>query len=190
MSTAPFASAQAGHGCHKCGCCEHVEKVCHVVCEMKDVKTTVYGFECEDFCTACKSKKCGCQEIPICGKVRTKKKLTKIECVKKVPTYKCVVQYLCRHCSQGCQRCSESECTDCAHGQAEGSPTEVPAPEAADAPSDALEPMPPKATLRRAPPAPERIRAAASEASYVEEASDAKDTAIPPVRSPGWKSKR
>lgn len=106
LTAIAFQNAFAGDHCRRCGCCQDVEKVCRVVCEMKDVKTTVYDFECEDFCVACRSKKCGCQKIPVCNKVRTKKKLVKIECVKKVPTYTCVVEYLCPRCCSACSDCA------------------------------------------------------------------------------------
>jgi hypothetical protein len=129
LAASGAASALAGDHCHTCGCCEHVEKVCRVVCEMKDVKTTVYDLECEDFCVACKSKDCGCHKVPVCGKVRTKKKLVKIECVKKVPTYKCVVEYLCPRCSSGCQKCASGDCAS-----ANENLVPAPAPQAALAP--------------------------------------------------------
>jgi hypothetical protein len=84
--------------CGGCGCCEHVRKVCRMVCVTEEVKEIKYGCACEDFCIPGPSKKCGCQEIPVCGEVRTRRKLVKHEVVKKVPKYKCVVEYLCPHC--------------------------------------------------------------------------------------------
>jgi len=36
--------------CAHCGCHECCEKYCRVVCEMKEVKKTVWAVKCEDFC--------------------------------------------------------------------------------------------------------------------------------------------
>ena len=36
--------------CNHCGCPAHCHKVCHVVCEMKDVKVTCYCCRQEDIC--------------------------------------------------------------------------------------------------------------------------------------------
>jgi hypothetical protein len=88
--------------CSHCGQKCHVKKVCRVVCEEKEVKTPKYSVECEDFCVPGKSHKHGCAYVPTCGCVRTRKKLVKTEEVKKVPSTKCVVEYLCEDC---CQRC-------------------------------------------------------------------------------------
>ncbi|HEY1065454.1 MAG TPA: hypothetical protein VGE52_05070 [Pirellulales bacterium] len=93
-----YADALHGGSCGGCSNCHQVQKVCRVVCEMKEVKETKYKVECEDFCVPCHSKKVGCKEIPVCGDVRTRKKLVKYEEVKKVPHYKCVVKYLCPTC--------------------------------------------------------------------------------------------
>jgi hypothetical protein len=106
--------------CGRHGCCE---KYCTVVCEMKEIKKTVWDVKCEDFCAPCptlldccdKCPKCGlcsgcsCDPCaaenrkhyvtPHCGPVCTKKILVKKEVVCKVPSYKCVVQYLCDGCS-------------------------------------------------------------------------------------------
>ncbi len=89
--------------CDGCGCCAHVRKVCRIVCEWEEVKKVTYGCEREDFCIPGRSKKCGCREICTCGQVRTRRKLVKHEEVKRVPKYKCVVEYLCPHCCEPCR---------------------------------------------------------------------------------------
>jgi hypothetical protein len=98
--------AGAPGSCRHCGCCEHVRKVCRVVCEMEEVKKVAYCCETEDFCIPGPSHKCGCKEIPSCGEVRTRHKLVKKEEVKMVPKYRCVVEYLCPHCCAGCGACA------------------------------------------------------------------------------------
>ena len=107
--------------CHHCGCECEVQKVCHVVCEMKETTKTVYSAKCEDFCVPCKSQRCPkCDQcdcdcgfklgtktydwIPGCAQVRTKKVLMKKEEKVKVPTYKWVVEYLCSDCASHCQQ--------------------------------------------------------------------------------------
>jgi hypothetical protein len=40
------------NSCGKCGCNAGCEKYCKVVCEMKEVKKTVWIVKCEDFCTS------------------------------------------------------------------------------------------------------------------------------------------
>lgn len=95
------AFAGPPRSCGHCGCCEQVRKVCRIVCEMEEVKTVTYDCECEDFCTPGPSYKCGCREICTCGKVRTRRKLVKHEVVKKVPKYRCVVEYYCPDCRGG-----------------------------------------------------------------------------------------
>jgi hypothetical protein len=54
--------------CNHCGCPAHCHKVCHVVCEMKDVKVTCYCCRQEDICIPGCSKKCGevCEPNPCC----------------------------------------------------------------------------------------------------------------------------
>ena len=114
--------------CNHCGCCDqHVRKVCRVKCEMKDVKTTKYGMVCEDYCLPGHGEKCGCQHVPSCGCVRTKHKLTKFEEVKKVPTYKCVVEYLCDNCCHACGAAPMNEEPEAAPMEDETSPPPVPA---------------------------------------------------------------
>jgi len=89
--------------CGHCGNKCKVKKVCRLVCDEKEVKTTVYTCESEDFCVPGKSKKCGCTYTPTCGCVYTRKKLVKKEESKKVPTTKCVVEYLCDSCCTSCE---------------------------------------------------------------------------------------
>lgn len=91
--------------CSHCGCCCQCEKVCRMVCEMKDVKTTHYGCKCEDFCVPGRSQKCqtacDCEPtlIPTVSHIKTKKILVKREEVTKKPTYKFVVEYVCPKCA-------------------------------------------------------------------------------------------
>ncbi len=123
MSTA--APSLAASACGGCGCQRCMERVCRIVCATKDVKTTVYTVECEDFCTlgpscnvVCESTGCepgcgpacstGCGHdgaplrAPTCGRAYTKRKLVKREITKKVPIYKCVVEYVCPDCGGVC----------------------------------------------------------------------------------------
>ncbi len=54
--------------CAHCGCMTHCHRVCHVVCEMKEVKKVCYCSKEEDVCIPGRSEKCGevCQENPCC----------------------------------------------------------------------------------------------------------------------------
>ncbi len=54
--------------CNHCGCQAPCQKVCRVVCEMKDVKVTCYCCKEEDICIPDHSKKCGevCEPNPCC----------------------------------------------------------------------------------------------------------------------------
>ncbi|HTQ39709.1 MAG TPA: hypothetical protein VMJ32_11830 [Pirellulales bacterium] len=106
--------------CAHCGCQAHCQKICHVVCEWKDVKETVYACRCSDVCIPGPSEKC-CTKIdecdpnncsllhdykPLysiwnpseCARIRSVTKLVKIEVTHKVPTYKWVVEYCCDKC--------------------------------------------------------------------------------------------
>lgn len=143
--------------CHRCGCEAHLKKVCRPVCEIKEVKETEYDCECEDFCIPGRSQVCtehgvdcnGCPTcekvtIPACGKVRTRKKLIKKEVVKKVPSYKWVVEYVCDECCHG-------DCADgCDAGQADGQqePAEaMPVPPQPAVAPEAEPPPPPPAPM-------------------------------------------
>lgn len=97
--------------CEHCGSCCPLIKVCRAECSEKEVTHTKYRVECEDFCVPGRSCKfccedaCGCCQVckaGTCGKVRTKKKLVKIEVKEKVPVTKCVVEYLCPGCCDAC----------------------------------------------------------------------------------------
>lgn len=96
---AAIAWANGGCCCH-CGCPEYVQKMCRVVCETKEIKHTRYKVLCEDYCLPKVGHFCGCEYIPECGHVRCRKRLVKFEEVEKVPVYKCVVEYLCPHCTK------------------------------------------------------------------------------------------
>jgi len=54
--------------CNHCGCQAHCQKICHIVCEMKDVKVTCYSCKEGDVCIPGCSKKCGtvCEPNPCC----------------------------------------------------------------------------------------------------------------------------
>ena len=113
------AACGTASSCGHCGCHAPCKKVCRVVCEMKEVKETCWVVECEDFCAplpGCRNNNCcgqscsdvsccsgGCCEKPVTppsrGKVRCRKKLVKKEIKKKVPVYKCVVEYVCCDCN-------------------------------------------------------------------------------------------
>ena len=98
--------------CSHCGCCCQCQKVCKMVCEMKEVKKPHYSCKCEDFCVPGPSQKCQsccncghckeCREracIPTVSHIQTKKVLVKTEEVTKKPTYKFVVEYCCPKCA-------------------------------------------------------------------------------------------
>jgi hypothetical protein len=84
--------------CSYCGCHNRLKKVCRLVCDTKKVTETHYDVKCEDICIHGRSQKCGCECIPTCKKVKTVKKLMKIETTKEVPVYKCVVETICCDC--------------------------------------------------------------------------------------------
>ncbi len=102
--------------CNHCGCQCQCCKVCKLVPEVKKVPKVTYCCECEDFCVPgpscivgyqCQADDdCDCGRHkhpepiwkPSCGCVRTRKKLVKIETMKEVKGYKCVVVNLCPHC--------------------------------------------------------------------------------------------
>jgi hypothetical protein len=106
--------------CAHCGCQTHCQKYCHVVCEWKDVKETIYGCRCKDICIPGRSEKectkideCNPYNCPIahdykplysiwnpseCARIRPVTKLVKYEVTHKVPVYKWVVEYCCPNC--------------------------------------------------------------------------------------------
>lgn len=123
--------AQAGDCCcaHCGGCCE-CQKVCRLVCEDKKVDVICWGCLCEDFClpahgklcsTKCKMVCADCNTpcdpkaphvepkrfvwrewIPSCAHMFTRKKLYKKTESVNVPTYKWVVEDLCKSCEGSC----------------------------------------------------------------------------------------
>jgi len=116
-----ISHAVAGDCCLRCGCEQHVRKVCRLVCDTKEVKQTCYSLECEDYCLpgpprcCCHKSSCGeCSKCvqPTCGKVRTKAKLVKREITRKVPITRCVVEVLCDGCCR--QQPAEAESKDVA----------------------------------------------------------------------------
>lgn len=93
------ARTTGGEGCcQHCGCNCHVKKVCKLVCDTKKVPEVSYNVKCEDICLHGHSHKCGCEWIPSCKRIKTVKKLVKVETTKTVPVYKCVVEYYCSDC--------------------------------------------------------------------------------------------
>jgi hypothetical protein len=106
--------------CQHCGCQAHCQKFCHVVCEWKDVKETVYTCRCTDVCIPGRSEKectkidqCNPDNCPLlhdykplytlwnpseCARIRPVTKLVKLQVTHKVPTYKWVVEYCCDKC--------------------------------------------------------------------------------------------
>jgi len=96
--TMAIRTEAAGECCSHCGCHSNLFKFCRLVCDTKQVTETHYGVKCEDICLPGRSHKCGCEWIPSCGRVKTVKKLMKIETTTPVPTYKCVVETVCRNC--------------------------------------------------------------------------------------------
>jgi hypothetical protein len=105
--------------CSHCGRWCACQKVCRMVCEMKDVKKSCYSCKCEDFCVPGPSQKCAshcgcgsckeCREaacVPTVSHIKTKKVLVKHEEVTKKPTYKFLVEYCCPKCA-ACQACQK-----------------------------------------------------------------------------------
>ncbi len=106
----------AAECCDHCGCQCQCCKVCRLVPDVKKVPKVTYACECEDICIPGKSciigykcetdDDCECGHHkhpepiwqPSCGRVITRHKLVKIETVKEVKTFKCVVVNLCPHC--------------------------------------------------------------------------------------------
>lgn len=111
MLTVPAVATWNGLRCERCGCDSSCQKVCRLVCEMKETTKVTYCCKCEDFCVPGPSVRCkpdcncgqceSCQKYnwqPTCADVRTKKVLDKkVEKVVK-PTYRWVVEYLCPTC--------------------------------------------------------------------------------------------
>jgi hypothetical protein len=109
LATLTCNSAWADDCCIHCGCHAHLQKVCRLVPDEKKVTKTHYDVKCEDICLPGRSHKCGCEWIPSCGKVKTVKKLVKVDVTKKVPSFKCVVETICCDC---CQRLAAAEDQD------------------------------------------------------------------------------
>jgi hypothetical protein len=106
--------------CEHCGCQAHCKKVCHAICEWKDVKETVYTCRCTEVCIPGRSEKectkvdeCNPYNCPIahdykpiysiwnpaeCARIRPVTKLVKLEVTHKVPVYKWVVENCCDRC--------------------------------------------------------------------------------------------
>jgi hypothetical protein len=116
---AALLAAEGQRSCSHCGCC--LRKVVRMECTTKEVVEHCYDCKCEDFallgpskkyhvpcaaCDGCCDQGCGHQDHVVwqpghCGKPRTRKALVKYELVKKVPAYKCVVEYVCDRCCCG-----------------------------------------------------------------------------------------
>lgn len=106
--------ARAGeHGCARCGCACQCQKVCRVVCEMKEITKTTWTCKCEDFCVPGPSQRChsgcSCGHCPECREhgwkptaayVKTRKTPVKHVEKVKVPSYRLVVEDLCPNCAQ------------------------------------------------------------------------------------------
>lgn len=113
--------------CNHCKAKAHCTKLCHLVCEEKNIEVTCWGCEREEFCVPapstpkcehCKEVKCNCPEglrpkvtsqpkvftwmswLPGSASVFTKKKLMKRTTTEKIPTHKWVVEDLCPECKQ------------------------------------------------------------------------------------------
>ena len=106
----------AAECCDHCGCQCQCCKTCRLVPTVKKVPKVTYACECEDICIPgpscllgykCETDNdCECGQHthrepiwqPTCGRVITRHKLVKIETVKEVQTFKCVVVNVCPHC--------------------------------------------------------------------------------------------
>jgi hypothetical protein len=113
LTIATYACFAGGGRCDRCQCVQSCQKVCRVVCEMKEVTHTTWGCKCEDFCVPGPSKRCesGCScghcadcrangWIPTAAYIKTRK--VPVKHVEKVlkPSYKLVVEYLCPQCCE------------------------------------------------------------------------------------------
>jgi hypothetical protein len=123
--------ARAGEGCcDHCGCQSPCQRICRLVCEPKKVDLVCYGCECEEFCIpgpsmrGCKHCEIVCDScadcaaangpsqqakkfvwfdwMPGCATIHTRKKLVKKTVTKTVPSYKWVVEDVCRRCESHC----------------------------------------------------------------------------------------
>lgn len=104
--------AGGGHCCH-CGSESPCQKVCRLVCEMKEVTKVTYDCKCEDICVPGPSTRtpvCSCGSCdtctkkkylwtPHCAQVKTRKVPVKREEKVLKPTYKWVVEYVCDQCA-------------------------------------------------------------------------------------------
>ncbi len=124
----PIQHFQERAKCHHCGGDDHCRKICKVVDDVKEVPVICWSDKCEDFCVpgpcvkGCKhcepkckdgGKGCACskgecpshekrfcyRDNPItCGKVYTRKMLMQKTIIKKVPSQKLIVEYVCGKC--------------------------------------------------------------------------------------------
>jgi hypothetical protein len=122
------ATAFAGEiCCVLCGCHDSCQKVCRLVCEEKKVDVICWGVKCEDFCLPGPSRPCCKQCDMVCDEcskkakeddpqptphrfvwrdwipspyatIHTKRKLMQRIDTKTVPSYKWVVEDLCKKC--------------------------------------------------------------------------------------------
>lgn len=119
------AADAAGRRCAGCGASDGCQKVCRLVREEKKVQVVCWGVKCEDFCVpgpsrpGCRNSDVVCDELDPqapctkpktfswtewlpgdCGRLFTKSKLMKKTVVKKVPSFKWVVEDLCADCEK------------------------------------------------------------------------------------------
>lgn len=108
------AAALAERICDRCCCQADCRRVCRAKCEMVEETEVTYDCQCEEVCIPGPSKclgkvcvpdgECGHKWqwnfSPTCGKVKTAKKLVRVE--KKVlkPKYTWVVERLCSDCAR------------------------------------------------------------------------------------------
>lgn len=170
------AQSYAGHHacCADCGGQQNLRKVCRWVPEETEVKGFEWKCECEDICIPGPSDYCikdECEECPTdcCGPncvrhlgghwnhkkewgppcgccVKTVKRLVRVETVKQVTVYKCVIETVCDRC------CPSGGCTsgNCAEGAPVGPPQGAPELAPMDGAPTTDAPMPPL------PPSPDR----------------------------------
>lgn len=141
-----------GECCAGCGCDQPCRQVCRLVCGEKEVEILCWGCTCEDFCVPGPSSP-GCEHCTeVCGtceqasdasapwaltkaflwktwlpgdaEVFTKRKLVQKKVMKKVPSYKWVVEPLCPACAAEGERTALRAKT--AADPAEAEPTTAP----------------------------------------------------------------
>jgi len=140
----------AAECCDQCGCQCQCCKTCRLVPDVKKVPKVTYACECEDICIPgpscllgykCETDDdCECGHHthrepiwqPTCGRVITRHKLVKIQTMKEVAGFKCVVVDLCPKCGAQTEAQNKQVAEMVAKQATQTSVAEAPAVKAAD----------------------------------------------------------